>query len=249
MLLYYITERSGLGGTQAAQRLALLRRIAEAARAGVDYIQLREKDLTAGELERLAREAMRAVRDNGSTRLLINGRADIALACGADGVHLPSGELPAAEVRALWRKCVTLSETSRGVGRVGVKRTRSPATPAVGVVRVMDREPLIGISAHGLADLRNTAAQGADFAVLAPIFEKVQFPGKGIGLETLREACSAMRVSDAGPSRLAVLALGGVNLSNARACLGAGAAGIAGIRLFQNGDISDTVRRLRGNCW
>ena len=66
-------------------------RIAGAAGAGVNYIQLREKDLCSRELERLAREAVRAVRDNSSsTKLLLNGRADIAVACGADGVHLPS---------------------------------------------------------------------------------------------------------------------------------------------------------------
>ncbi len=230
MLLYYITDRKGFGGTRGEQRLALLRRIAEAARAGVDYIQLREKDLPARELERLASEATRAVHDNGSARLLINGRADIALACGADGVHLPSSELPAAEVRALWRTCSTQCPTSPGTGALGIS----------------DRSPLIGISAHSLADLHQARAQGAEFAVLAPIFEKVQFSLNGIGVEALREACSALRAEEAGSSQFTVLALGGVNLTNAHACLEAGAAGVAGIRLFQSGDIFQTVRRLRG---
>lgn len=245
MLLYYITDRTGFAGTHAAQRIALLRRIAEAACAGVDYAQLREKDLTARELESLAREALRAVRDNGRTRLLINGRADIALACGADGVHLPAGELPLAEVRAWWSKRNAESPFRCGVGVAGIKGTRSPATVDEGAVEVMDRGPLIGVSAHSLADLRQAAAQGADFAVLAPIFEKVQLAAKGIGLEALRQACSAMRPQDGSPSQFAVLALGGVNLENARACLEAGADGLAGIRLFQNGDVSETVHRLR----
>jgi thiamine-phosphate pyrophosphorylase len=216
MLLYYITDRAGFAGTNAQRRSALLRRIAEAAAAGVDYIQLREKDLSPSDLERLAREAVRAVRDNSSvSKLLINSRADIALACGADGVHLPSGDVPATEIRALWME--------RG-----------------------HREPLIGVSAHSSAEVREAEAHGANFAVLAPIFEKVQIDVEGIGLDALRQACSAASEREGIEARrCAVLALGGVNLTNARACLEAGAAGLAGIRLFQGGNIPETVRQLR----
>ncbi len=109
----------------------MLQKIGEAARAGVDYIQLREKDLLPRELERLAREAVRAVRESSSTtRLLVNSRTDVALAYGADGVHLPGGELAACEVRALWRKC-------------------------------SDRVPLIGVSAHSVEDVREAKAHGS----------------------------------------------------------------------------------------
>ena len=211
MLLYYITDRKSLGETDAQQREALLRRIADAACAGVDLIQLREKDLSSRELERLAGEVLRAVRDNSTTtKLLINGRADVALACGADGVHLPAGEIAAPEVRVLW-------------------------------MRSSDRRPLIGVSAHSADDVRDAQAQGADFAVLAPIFEKAQTCTPGIGLEALRTACAEA----AAAGRFAVLALGGVTLSNARSCVEHGAAGVAGIRLFQQGDVLETVRRLR----
>ncbi len=216
MLLYYITDRRGFGGTNAEQRIALLRNIGEAARAGVDYIQLREKDLCPADLEQLAREALHIVRGNSNiAKLLINGRADIALACGADGVHLPSGDLGAFEIRQLWSRC-------------------------------SDREPLIGISAHSAADLREAQTHDASFAVLAPIFEKVQTNAKGIGLDVLHDACLGLR-GDASAlgRRFPVLALGGVNLTNARACLQAGADGVAAIRLFQCGDIFETVRQLR----
>ena len=92
MLLYYITDRKGFPGTESSQRAALLRRIADAARAGVDYIQLREKDLATDELRQLARAVVTAVRDNSSTtKLLINSHADIAIEVGTDGVHLPAG--------------------------------------------------------------------------------------------------------------------------------------------------------------
>jgi thiamine-phosphate pyrophosphorylase len=192
----------------------MLRRMAQAARAGVDYIQLREKDLAARDLECLAREAVRAVRDNSRiTKLLINSRTDVALACGADGVHQASNELPASAIRALWSQC-------------------------------SDRRPVIGVSVHTLTDVQRAKSEGADFAVLAPIFEKVQSDAKGIGLNALREACLT---TGATPSSkpLAILALGGVNLANAHDCLRAGADGVAGIRLFQSGDLKGTMKQLR----
>ncbi len=208
MLLYYITDRKSFGVTDAQQRQALLRRIAEAARAGVDWIQLREKDLSSRELERLAGEAVRTVRGaSPTTKLLINARTDVALAVDADGVHLPGGEVAASEVRALWK-------------------------------RYDHRGPLIGVSAHSVADVRDARAQRADFAVLAPIFEKVQTGTPGLGLPALRAACAEA-------NRFPVLALGGATLENARSCVEVGAAGVAGIRLFQQGDVFETVRRLR----
>jgi thiamine-phosphate pyrophosphorylase len=207
MLLYYITDRTGFAGTDAEQRAALIRRISDAARAGVDCIQLREKDLIAAKLELLAREVLRVVRDNSATtKLLINTRADIALEVGADGVHLPADSPPASEVRDNW-----------------LRRTNC--------------EPLVGVSAHTIGDIQQAESDGADFAVFAPVFEKVAAGTKGIGLNVLREACAGARIP--------VLALGGVNLANARACLDAGAAGIAGIRLFQQGDVAETAHQLR----
>jgi thiamine-phosphate pyrophosphorylase len=216
MLLYYITDRRSLAGTDVEQRNRLLVKIGEAAQAGVDYIQLREKDLAARDLERLAGEAVRVVRDHSATaKLLVNGRADVALASGADGVHLPGGELDASEIRPLW-------------------------------MQASERAPVIAVSAHTVAEVRAAAAGGANFAVLAPIFEKVNTDAPGIGIETLRTACPAATPLDVSEQRrFAVLALGGVTLTNAQVCLAAGAAGVAGIRLFQNGDVAETVRRLR----
>ncbi len=219
MLLYYITDRTQFPGNDADQRAALLLRIGGAARAGVDYIQLREKDLTPRQLERLARYAVQAVRENSSTtKLLINARTDIALACDADGVHLPGDDLPASEVRSLWMKCA-------------------------------NREPVIGVSAHSVADVRYVEAHGATFAVLAPIFEKAQAATPGIGLAALRETSAALAapadVEASYRGGFCVLALGGVTQANAEACARAGAAGVAGIRLFQSGDVGETVRKLR----
>jgi thiamine-phosphate pyrophosphorylase len=73
--------------------------------------------------------------------------------------------------------------------------------------------------------------------VFAPVFGKKDAPHTSpAGLDGLREACR---------QKIPVLALGGVTLANGRACLEAGATGIAAIRLFQENDIADVVRQLK----
>jgi thiamine-phosphate pyrophosphorylase len=58
LLLYYITDRKQFPGGELERRERLLEKIAQAARCGVDYVQLREKDLSSRDLEKLARQAM-----------------------------------------------------------------------------------------------------------------------------------------------------------------------------------------------
>lgn len=218
MLLYYITDRTQFPGSAAEQRRALLARIVEAARAGVDYIQLREKDLPVRELEALAHEAVAATRGTRS-KLLINSRADVALAAGADGVHLPAGDLAASEVRAL------------------VEGAGPPTTGNF----------LIAVSCHSAAEVAAADGHGADFVVFGPVFEK---SGKaGVSVKALAEACKRVgpvpRTEGGHRGSLPVLALGGVTLENAADCLRSGAEGVAGIRLFQQGDVANTLARLR----
>src|SRR4051794_20411633 len=95
MLRYYITDRKAIGGSDA-----LLRNIARAVAAGVDFIQIREKDLSGRELLDLVRSAV-ALTHQTETRILVNSRADVAIAADAHGVHLPSHSIAAAEVRAV----------------------------------------------------------------------------------------------------------------------------------------------------
>jgi len=208
LLLYYITDRAQLSGNEDERRERLLEKIAEAARAGVDLVQLREKDLGARDLELMAREAVTRVRDfSRKTRLLVNSRTDVALAAGADGVHLRSKDISAAEVRTIWR-------TANGPG-----------------------EPLISVSCHRPAEVLACEEGRADFVVFAPVFGKEGPPQTPAGVDMLRTACG---------HRVPVLALGGVTVENAQLCTEAGAAGVAGIRLFQNGDITEIVAKLRG---
>jgi len=90
--LCYITDRHGL-----APKPPLLH-LQGAVRAGVDLIQLREKDLATRDLVELATAAVEACRGS-ETRIVINDRLDIALAVGAHGVHLGGQSLPANVVR------------------------------------------------------------------------------------------------------------------------------------------------------
>jgi thiamine-phosphate pyrophosphorylase len=83
-------------GRQGA--LALPARARTAAAAGLDWVQVREKDLTGAALWRLVGEVQAAVAGTG-TRVLVNGRPDVALAAGAAGVQLPADGLPVREVR------------------------------------------------------------------------------------------------------------------------------------------------------
>ena len=101
--LYYITDRRQFPGDRLGQERRLLAKITECAAAEVDLVQLREKDLSARALEELALKVMAALAGS-RTRLLINTRTDVVLACGAHGVHLPANDLAASEVRAIFAR-------------------------------------------------------------------------------------------------------------------------------------------------
>jgi thiamine-phosphate pyrophosphorylase len=94
-LLCYITDRRQLSSVSLA---AVIR---ETLRAGVDMVQVREKDLTSRELIALVEEALSATREPGreSARVVVNDRVDVALAGGADGVHLGAHSMPVQVVR------------------------------------------------------------------------------------------------------------------------------------------------------
>ncbi|HWR17030.1 MAG TPA: thiamine phosphate synthase [Terriglobales bacterium] len=216
MILYYITDSRQLGSHEL-----LLEKIAEAAAAGVDYIQLRERDLPTRQLEMLSAEAVAAVRRSGSqTKLLINSRVDVALAVGADGVHLRSNDMAASEARAIW------AESS---GRT---------------------DCVIGVSCHSLHDVLSAEGHGADFVVFGPVFGKLGSTEPPLGLAALTQVVNRGNPPDpkveAGQSlRMPVIALGGVTLASAADCARVGAAGVAAIRMFQERKISEIVGRLK----
>lgn len=96
----FVTDRHRIAGGTERGSPGLVALVESAARAGVPLIQVRERDLEAGALATLVRACVRAVSGLGA-RILVNDRADVALACGAHGVHLRGDGVPTARVRRL----------------------------------------------------------------------------------------------------------------------------------------------------
>ncbi len=191
MLRYAITNRTLFPGDEYSKRSALISQAVRLAQAGVEYLQLREKDLSEAAQMELAKAMLAAIRDaGGQTQLMLNGTPALAQWAGADGVHLSSTSFSQN------------LQTHHGL--------------------------LVSASCHTLADVRR-ACEFADLILFGPVFEKRvdgEVVVQGVGLDALREACAAA-------GELPVFALGGVDDANAQACIDAGAAGVAGIRMFQ----------------
>jgi len=109
------------GGQSGGPVSGLVARAAAAARAGIDLVQVREKALSDRALLAVVRD-VRAALQSTSTRVLVNGRPDVALAAGAHGVQVPEEGLPVAEVRrafpslTLGASCHSVEAARRAAG-------------------------------------------------------------------------------------------------------------------------------------
>jgi thiamine-phosphate pyrophosphorylase len=177
--------------------------IAAALGAGVDAVQLRDRRASGGALVAAARD-LRGLTYDHSAALLVNDRIDVALAVGADGVHLPAASFPIAVAR-----------------------------------RLLGPGAWIGRSTHSPSEAETTAADGADYVVLGPIFatpSKTAF-GTPLGIAALGAAHPSCPL----------VAIGGITVADAPALRATGAHGVAVIRaILDADDPAAAARALRG---
>jgi thiamine-phosphate pyrophosphorylase len=103
MMVCLVTDRRRLttaDTSPADARRCLVAQARHAVAAGIHLIQLRERDLEGADLAALARDLL-AVTRGSATRLVVNDRLDVALACAADGVHLRADSIPIVAARRL----------------------------------------------------------------------------------------------------------------------------------------------------
>lgn len=153
-------------------------------------------------------------------------------------------ELAAAAVRSARGSATRIlvnerADIARAAGCDGVHLTTSSLDAGV-VRRAFGEEFLIGVSAHTLQEARAACAGGADFAVFGPVFDtpSKRAYGPPVGLGALTKAVLEL-------SPFPLVALGGVGVEEVKDVLAAGAAGVAGIRLFANGqNLARTVHLI-----
>jgi thiamine-phosphate pyrophosphorylase len=166
-ILCYVTDLKF--SRSAEPGVAPLAWIRAAIDAGLDWVQIREKELDARELLAVVRAAvdMAAGRTGlRKTRVIVNGRLDVALAAGADGVHLGGGSLPARET---------------------VRWCRAGNAPP---------DFLVGVSCHSLEEAREAENSGASYIFFGPIFDS---PAKKVfgapqGVSRLAEICGLVGI-------------------------------------------------------
>jgi thiamine-phosphate pyrophosphorylase len=173
--LYLVTDRA-LCGIKPLEDVVL-----RAVRGGASYVQLREKDIST---RAFVEEALRIKKILEPYRipLIINDRIDVALACGAEGVHIGQQDMPYAEAR-----------------------------------RLMGDDAIIGVSVENWEDVEDAENIDANYIGVSPVFATpTKTDTKGAwGLEGIA------RIKDF--SRHQLVAIGGINESNAREVVRAGA--------------------------
>jgi thiamine-phosphate pyrophosphorylase len=196
--LYVVTDETVAGGQEHEEiaRMALA--------GGADVIQLRDKRMSGRKLLRTGRSISALTKASGAL-FMVNDRLDIALACGADGVHLGQGDL-----------------------RVDTARQLAP------------RNFIIGVSVGSVEEARSAFAEGADYVAVSPVFatRTKDNAGPGLGLALIRRIRQETRAP--------LIAIGGIDETNVREVLSAGADGVAVISaVVGKEDIEEAARNIR----
>jgi thiamine-phosphate pyrophosphorylase len=190
--LYVVTDARAARGDLAAFLDAILG-------AGVDIVQLREKGAEAGDLLRWG-EVFRTAAERHGALFTVNDRPDVAVALGADGVHVGQNDLPAAWAR-----------------------------------RVLGPDAIVGLSCHSASDHANAPPE-ADYLTAGPVHATPTKPGRpGVGLELVRSAAANVIRP--------WFAIGGIDASNVREVVEAGATRIVVVRAVT--DAEDPARAVR----
>ena len=186
--LYVVTDRSLSRGRTTVDV------VREAVAGGATCVQLREKQARTRDFLEEAR-ALSALLRAQRVPLLINDRVDIALAVGADGVHLGQQDMPIADARRL-------------------------GPPSW----------IIGVSAESIEDAIRAEKEGADYIGVSPVFATPTKTDTALplGLEGLRAMRAAVRIP--------LVAIGGIQLHNAREVIRAGADGLAVVSAIVSAD-------------
>ena len=178
--LYLVTDRGLARGRSIAS-------VVEAAvRGGVAAVQLREKSCCTRDFVQLGRELKKLLAPLG-VPLIVNDRVDVALAIGADGVHLGQQDMDFESARRLMgpgalmglsietieqaRAAAPLDADYLGVGPVFATATKNDAAPPLGLagmaqVRAISRHPIVAIGGIGVENARQAIQFGADGAAV-----------------------------------------------------------------------------------
>lgn len=159
---YAISDGTLSPDSFAAQLTVFLERLRELVEAGVSMFQIREKQLSGSDLYELSHSAAAIIR-RSSTLLFVNDRADVAMASGADGVHLTGRSIPAADVRRCFGKSLRIAVSTHDIHGVETA-ARSGADLAVygPVFTTPAKGPSVGLSGLAAACLA-----AADMPILA----------------------------------------------------------------------------------
>ncbi|HUQ88966.1 MAG TPA: thiamine phosphate synthase [Vicinamibacterales bacterium] len=212
MILCLVTDRRRLGkalGATEGDWIDLLRQqVAAAARAGVDFIQVREPDLEAGELTDLVRSLVQLAASTPS-RILVNDRIDVALAAKASGVHLKEQSILPADVRRIAPPGFVIGCSVHGIDGLDARKSAdfliagtvmpTASKPSVDyldkdglskVVKAAAGQPVLGIGGLDLPSIPLLASAAA--AGLAAIGAFIPAAGEDVN-ENVQKRVGAMR--------------------------------------------------------